>query len=246
MKTLLLAAVALCATAQLAAQDYVVQIAVYDRPVVDAHFGDLDGKLLHSKDQYGFHRYFVGTFDARTADQRAADFRARGFNAVNVIGEGEFDQRCSCFLTERPVEVTNELRLRSIFFDFDKSDLRPEARERLDQLVQRLRNDASLKVDLMAHTDAKGSDEYNEALSQRRADAARRYVISRGIAASRVTASTFGERSPIARNQYADGNDAATGRQLNRRVELIVRDSDGLALDIVEPIEVPEDLREGR
>jgi outer membrane protein OmpA-like peptidoglycan-associated protein len=104
-------------------------------------------------------------------------------------------------------------RLKNIFFDFDRTDLRPESYKELDRLVALLNEYPVIKVEIGAHTDAKGSDQYNLNLSNERARAVRAYLISQGIAAARLTSKGYGESVPIG------PNDTDEGRALNRRVE---------------------------
>jgi outer membrane protein OmpA-like peptidoglycan-associated protein len=132
--------------------------------------------------------------------------------------------------------------LRSIFFDFDKSDLRPVSQSDLDNLVKVLQENPTYNAELKAFTDAKGSDAYNRALSMRRANNAKSYVVSKGIAKNRIKTSTFGESNPIAKNEV-NGQDTEEGRQFNRRVEVAVFDSAGKQVGLVEQIAVPESLK---
>jgi outer membrane protein OmpA-like peptidoglycan-associated protein len=81
-------------------------------------------------------------------------------------------------------------------------------------------------------------------LSLRRANAAKAYLQKQGIAASRIKVSQFGEDDPIAKNELAGGRDTEEGRQLNRRVDLLVIDANGTVLNgIKEEINVPSDLK---
>jgi len=73
-----------------------------------------------------------------------------------------------------------------------------------------------LKLQVEGHTDSVGSDEYNQKLSEQRADSVRSYLVSQGVAADAITAAGFGKISPVA------DNNTAAGRQQNRRVELVV------------------------
>jgi outer membrane protein OmpA-like peptidoglycan-associated protein len=102
----------------------------------------------------------------------------------------------------------------SVLFDFDKSNLRPEADAILAPLLATLRADPNLAVDIEGHTDWVGSDAYNLRLSQRRAQAVVEWLIAHGIARERLQAVGKGESQPVATNQ------TAAGRQLNRRVEI--------------------------
>lgn len=103
-----------------------------------------------------------------------------------------------------------------ILFDFDRADLRPEARQNLANLARSLIEHGGTEVLLVGHTDSVGSDEYNQNLSERRAQAARSYLISLGVAPDRITAVGRGETEPIA------SNDTEAGRQQNRRVEVAI------------------------
>ena len=241
MKTLYVFPLFILCSLGLQAQQYMVQLAVYDRTVPDSHWSGLSERIFHSKDHNDFHHYFIGKYSAEAADAKADEMRAEGYRSVRVIGEGEFNQACVCFFTEAPKELTANLR--SIFFDFDKYDLRSDARIRLDQLLSNLQKNPTYRVQLLAHTDGKGSDAYNEVLSMNRAKAARNYLTRRGVASSRIDIDTFGERRPIAKNTLADGRDTARGRQFNRRVEINVLDAEGTVLNVVEPIVVPEELK---
>jgi len=113
----------------------------------------------------------------------------------------------------KKIEIGNAIVLKNIFFDFDKATLRPESFNELDRLVQLLTENPNIKVEISAHTDSKGSDEYNMKLSQKRAESVVNYLIGKGIAPSRLIAKGYGETQPI------DTNDTEEGRQNNRRVE---------------------------
>jgi len=84
----------------------------------------------------------------------------------------------------------------NIFYDFDKATLRPESETALDQLVKLLNDNPNVTIELSAHTDFKGSDQYNERLSQRRAESVVNYLIEHGIAADRLTPKGYGEGKP--------------------------------------------------
>ena len=84
----------------------------------------------------------------------------------------------------------------NIFYDFDKATLRPESSAALDSLVDLLKQNPHITIELSAHTDYKGSDQYNERLSQQRAESVVRYLIQHGIAADRLTPKGYGESMP--------------------------------------------------
>ena len=84
----------------------------------------------------------------------------------------------------------------NIFYDFDKATLRPESATALDELVRLLNENPNITIELSAHTDYKGSDQYNEGLSQRRAESVVNYLIEHGIATDRLTPKGYGEGKP--------------------------------------------------
>lgn len=102
------------------------------------------------------------------------------------------------------------------FFDFDKAVLKPEGKAQLDELLTKL---SSVKWDVLVavgHTDSRGSDEYNQALSQRRAEAVKAYLVTKGLNQQQVKTDGKGESMPVA------DNSTAAGRAKNRRVEIEV------------------------
>jgi outer membrane protein OmpA-like peptidoglycan-associated protein len=109
--------------------------------------------------------------------------------------------------------------LENIYYNYDKSDIRPDAAKELDKLVQLLVDNPEIKIELSSHTDSVDTESYNLALSQRRAESAVNYIESRGISADRLVAKGYGESKPIARNTNPDGTDNPVGRQRNRRTE---------------------------
>lgn len=115
-----------------------------------------------------------------------------------------------------------EARLRigsDLLFDFDRHAVRAEALAVLDE-VKRLLGTQDATVE--GHTDGKGTDSYNQALSERRAEAVRAALVDRGMAASQFATRGFGKTRPVAPNEQADGKDDPEGRQKNRRVEIVV------------------------
>ena len=109
--------------------------------------------------------------------------------------------------------------LNNIYFDLDKSDIRPDAATELDKLVDLLTDNPEIKIEMSSHTDSIGTNVYNIQLSQRRAESTVAYLISKGIAPDRLVAKGYGEEKPIARNTNPDGTDNPEGRQRNRRTE---------------------------
>ena len=92
--------------------------------------------------------------------------------------------------------ITAPVLIDNIFYDFDKATLRPESEEALDNLVALLNENPNVTIELSAHTDNRGSDAYNERLSQRRAESVVNYLIDHGIAADRLSPVGYGEKKP--------------------------------------------------
>ena len=115
----------------------------------------------------------------------------------------------------------NPILLPLVEFEFDSFTLTSEARRIIDSLVVPvLRANPTLKIELSAHTDSRGTDEYNESLSQRRAEAIRFYLLdNKKIYPERLTSKGYGEYVPVAPNENVDGTDNPEGRQRNRRCE---------------------------
>ena len=129
--------------------------------------------------------------------------------------------------TPKPVEVIiskceERLRVGSDFlFDFDRAEVRPEADVALEEVAERIVA-AHKRVTVEGHTDSKGSDGYNQTLSERRATAVRLALIDRGVSDARLIIRGFGKSRPIVPNQHPDGSDDPDGRQKNRRVEVVI------------------------
>ena len=104
----------------------------------------------------------------------------------------------------------------SVLFASNRAILLPEARARLDQVADVLLTTRERNLTIEGHTDSQGSDSYNLALSQRRADAVRDYLVQRGYQADRITAHGLGKGHPIADNASPEG------RANNRRVEIVI------------------------
>jgi len=107
-----------------------------------------------------------------------------------------------------------------VLFASNKSTLLPGAQSSLDQVAEALRDQEDKKILIEGHTDSRGSDATNQALSKARADAVAAFFISRGVAADRITTAGLGPSRPVADNNTAEG------RANNRRVEIIIQNSE--------------------
>ncbi|WP_262250135.1 OmpA family protein [Parapedobacter soli] len=120
-----------------------------------------------------------------------------------------------------PVEEKEVVVLRNIYFDFDKADIRPDAALELDKIAAFLNSDPSVRIELSAHADSRGSHDYNMKLTQRRADSSVAYLVSKGIAADRLVAKGYGFTKLA--NHCAKGVECTEEEhQWNRRVEFFV------------------------
>ena len=113
-----------------------------------------------------------------------------------------------------PPPSSKRLILRGVNFDFNKSDIRPDSRPILDEAAEVLSAHPKVRISVEGHTDAIGSDAYNEKLSVRRAEAVFRYLVNAGVAPERMEVIGYGKTRPLAENETDEG------RAQNRRVEL--------------------------
>src|SRR5215203_4048772 len=115
-----------------------------------------------------------------------------------------------------PIEIGQVVRLNNVFFDFDKWDLRPESFLELNRVVKLLTENPNIVIEMSAHTDSYGSDDYNFKLSDNRARSVMEFILAKGIDPSRISSKGYGETKPVATN------DTPENRQLNRRVEFTI------------------------
>ena len=147
------------------------------------------------------------TQQAEQAESDKAQMRARMLRQLNQV------------LETRDTARGLIVNMPDVLFDTGKADLKPSARERLAKVAGILIAYPDIHVEIDGYTDSTGSLEFNERLSQQRADSVRSYLSSQGVNSSAITTQGFGPSQPIA------SNDTASGRQQNRRVELVVSGS---------------------
>lgn len=158
--------------------------------------------------------------DARTREAAEARMEADAARAAAA------EARNRAVTLQQEIEAMNArqtdrglvLTLGDVLFETGNAELKPGVVMDLDRLAAFLQRYPARTAVIEGHTDSVGGEDYNQGLSQRRADAVRAYLVRMGVAAGRVTATGMGESAPVASN----GN--ATGRQQNRRVEIIVSD----------------------
>ena len=157
-------------------------------------------------------RASAATQSAEQAERERAELRERLQQQLNIILETRESARGLI------------VNMSDVLFDTDRATLKPGAREKLAKVAGMLSTYPGLEIEVEGHTDSVGSDEYNQSLSERRAASVRDYLVSQGIPRETIEAMGFGESRPVV------GNQTASGRQQNRRVELIVS---GEAIDVV-------------
>lgn len=162
------------------------------------------------------------------ADAKAleAEIQAEEANKAKALAAASIaeNQRLRDELADLEAESTTRglvLTLGDVLFDTDRAELKPGASKTMDRLAQFLRDYPERELWIEGHTDARGDDAYNQALSERRADAVRNALVARGIDADRLYAVGVGEAYPVATN------DTVAGRQENRRVEIVISDRNG-------------------
>ncbi len=148
-----------------------------------------------------------------------------GSYAVKVTSEGYLPQTAAIVIEEnkpliRDFELVQEgmsITLRGIYFDFNKATIKPESHGALQDAAKIMQDNPTIHVEIQGHTDSKGSDEYNQSLSERRAQSVVTYIVQNfAIDASRLVGKGYGESKPIASNATEEG------RALNRRVEFFI------------------------
>ncbi len=110
-----------------------------------------------------------------------------------------------------------------VLFEFDKADIRQAAEPTLEKVAALLAAYPKAKVRIEGHSDAKGDAQYNQKLSERRADAVKKWLVAKGAVAAQLSARGFGKTKPVAPNAKPDGSDDPDGRQKNRRVEIRIQ-----------------------
>jgi outer membrane protein OmpA-like peptidoglycan-associated protein len=116
-----------------------------------------------------------------------------------------------------PIEAGSVAELKNIFFDYDKSTLRPESFPELNRMAKMLKDSPTMTIEVGGHTDAIGGDAYNQRLSNDRAKAVADYLVTTGgVEPARITSKGYGKKRPVATNATDEG------RQLNRRVEITI------------------------
>lgn len=122
-------------------------------------------------------------------------------------------------IKKEEIKVGTTFQLNNVYFEFNKWNLLPESYPELDNVVNFLKENGKVEIEVSGHTDNIGSDSYNMELSQKRAESVRSYLVSKGITDARITSKGYGKTKPIA------PNNTDAGREQNRRVEFTITKS---------------------
>ncbi|HEV7350571.1 OmpA family protein [Telluribacter sp.] len=151
----------------------------------------------------------------------------RNYTIDATIGEfGTFGKKILNFSPDKLTEINilmfekgDVMQVENIYYDLDKWELRPDAQQELDKVVEIMQKYPEMKIELSSHTDSRANSKYNKALSNSRARAAKHYIVGKGIAAKRIATRGYGESRPV--NKCTDGvNCPDEEHQQNRRTEI--------------------------
>jgi outer membrane protein OmpA-like peptidoglycan-associated protein len=179
-----------------------------DRAKADAERARLDAERAKAEAD-------AARANAERQAQASADAAARAERERAELRE-QLRQQLNLVLETRETARGLIVNVSDVLFDFNKATLRPGAREKLAKVAGILASHPGLKIEIEGHADAIGSEEYNQRLSERRAESVSGYLTQQGIREAIVGTAGFGETKPVATNGTAEG------RQQNRRVEIVV------------------------
>ena len=174
------------------------------------------GELKVETDENGMYRFDLNKESDYVLSGEKTGFRMNETNltTVGLMTSGVLTQD----LYLEPVEINKAIRLDNIYYDFDQWNIRADAAVELDKLVKILKQNPTIWIELGSHTDSRGKDAFNMTLSQKRAESAVKYIISKGIDKNRITARGYGETQLL--NKCANDVDCSEEEhQLNRRTE---------------------------
>jgi outer membrane protein OmpA-like peptidoglycan-associated protein len=189
----------------------VVLTAQRDRARLDARTQEADA----AKGQAATARA-EGAEQKAAADQARIDASSAQRAAANSEQQATELQRQIDVLQAKPTDRGLVLTLGDVLFTTGRADLKAGATDNLNKLVAFLDKYPDRSIAIQGYTDSVGSEDYNQGLSERRADSVKSYLTGQGIGSTRITASGKGRSDPVA------DNDSAAGRQQNRRVEVII------------------------
>jgi len=223
-----------------------LQMLDYNDNVIDEVITDQDGKFnfrVYEQERYTL----IGEKQGRDAERffiTRLDFSTIG----RSIPQDELTQLITNITFDTlmildQIIIDKSIVLENIYYDFAQWDITPQAAVELDKMVKVLEDNPDIVIELSSHTDSVDTENYNQRLSQRRAESAVDYIIQSGVDRRRMVAVGYGENRPIAINTNPDGTDNAEGRAKNRRTEfkVIRRDKTKLQNNQDDNVEFDED-----
>lgn len=148
-------------------------------------------------------------------------------NFTNISTKGVLKSdtmRAPNILLQKIPPKDSTITIKNIYYDFDSPELTPPSKDTLESnLVSFLKANPTIVIEIGAHTDSKGTELYNQQLSQQRAESVVRFLVEKGISEKRLVPLGYGETNPIAPNSNEDGSDNPEGREKNRRTEFKVK-----------------------
>jgi outer membrane protein OmpA-like peptidoglycan-associated protein len=160
-----------------------------------------------------------GSVQAMSSNVRDMSGNVRDMSAKvrTMVGKSK-DLAVKVSRTEVRIDLASD-----VLFDFDSADIQPKARQTLERVAQFIGNSAKGLVRILGYTDGKGSTQYNQGLSERRAQSVKIWFVEKdGLTRVDFATQGFGMRDPVAPNTKADGSDFPEGRRKNRRVEIVI------------------------
>jgi outer membrane protein OmpA-like peptidoglycan-associated protein len=211
--------------AYLASQTSRIALAVGADKAAQAHIAQSDAERAGIELAARTREAQLATARAQSATAQAESATARAESAESAardaqVGEARFEQELANLQAQKSARGL-VITLRDVLFATGKAELQPGAELALDKLASALKDAPDRAVDVDGFTDIVGSEQFNLILSQKRAQAVRTALMARGIDSARITVHGYGKDYPIA------SNDTEAGRQLNRRVEIVVADGNG-------------------
>lgn len=179
---------------------------------IQAESAERDARLSQRQAEASQRQSVASQQQASAAQQAASEAQQRA-----LVLEGQL-RDLDAKKTERGMVIT----IGDVLFDTGRAEIKPGAMRSMDKLVSFLKEYPQRNAMVEGFTDSVGNDDFNQALSARRADAVRMALMSRGVDAARIGTQGYGESFPVA------GNDSAAGRQMNRRVEIVLSDEGGV------------------
>lgn len=185
----------------------------------------VNNKVVYTKEvgPDGMYSLMLEDYQPLKVEAKANEFIAGSlnFNAPPDPEEESMKNPDLCLIPVPP-KVDEVFVVNNLYYEFDKATIKPESYPAMDDLVKMLNTYPTLTIEISAHTDAIGSDDYNQKLSEARAKNVVAYLVSKGIDPARLESKGYGETMPVAPNKTENGRDNPEGREKNRRTEFKV------------------------